>query len=90
MVLGVAFWVALGVGIVVAIAVQLVVPVVVDLAVVIHIVVVVEMLVRRCCDVAVVVDAKPLAGRHAELLGLELVEQPASNPARVVVVVHQS
>ena len=78
------------VGIVVAIAVQLVVPVVVDLAVVIHIVVAVEKVVRHCCDVVAAVDAKPLVGLHAELPGLELVEQPASNPARVVVVVHQS
>ena len=82
---------ALGVGTVVAIAVQLVVPVVVEFAVVIHIAVVVEKLERHCCDVAAVaVDAIRLVELHAELPELELVEQPASNLAREVVVVHQN
>ena len=83
--------VALDVGTAVAIAVQLVVPAVADLAVVTHIGVVVEMFVRHYCDVvAVVVDEKQLVELHAELPGLELVGQPASNPARGVAVVHQS
>ena len=90
-VLGVAFLVALGVETVVAIVGQLVVPVVVEFAVVIHIAVVVEKLERHCCDVAAVaVDAIRLVELHAELPELELVEQPASNLAREVAVVHQN
>ena len=83
--------VALGVGTAVAIAAQLVVPVVVEFAVVIHIAVVAEKLERHCCDVAAVaVDAILLVELHAELPELELVEQPALDPARGVVVVHQN
>ena len=83
--------VALDVGTAVAVAVQLVAPAVADLVVVTHIGVVVEMFVRHCCDVvAVVVDEKQLVELHAELPELELVEQPASNLAREVVVVHQN
>ena len=82
---------ALGVGTAVAIAAQLVVPVVVEFAVVIHIAVVAEKLERHCCDVAAVaVDAILLVELHAELPELELVEQPALDPARGVVVVHQN